>query len=161
MSATHACPGCGRPGVVRSKLSCRSCWYRLPADLRRPISQFFRRDPAKHRQALAAAISWYADNRADVVGEWPGGELARVLPLPVLGQVDPLSLGDATCPATSAGYFEPGTEEIIERLVPYHCTRDEAHPMPHVAGDADGRIIATWPPYRVLDEATARRLGIA
>jgi len=57
--ATHDCPGgCGRP-VPRHRFACRSCWHRLPIDLRCPITANYRRDLAAHAQAMTAARRWY------------------------------------------------------------------------------------------------------
>ena len=60
--ATHNCPGgCGRQ-VPYHHFSCRSCWYRLPMDLRRPISGNWQRDPVAHAEAMLDAKQWYAEN---------------------------------------------------------------------------------------------------
>ena len=60
--ATHNCPGgCGRQ-VPYHHFSCRSCWYRLPMDLRRPISGNWQRDPVAHAEAMLDAMQWYAEN---------------------------------------------------------------------------------------------------
>jgi hypothetical protein len=64
MSA-HTCPGgCGRevPGHL---YACKPCWYRLPQDLRRPISANYGRDPEAHAQAMRDARRWYRENRED------------------------------------------------------------------------------------------------
>lgn len=61
--STHECPGgCGRP-VARQHLACRACWYRLPADLRRPISATYRRDFGAHLAAMSDATDWYRTRR--------------------------------------------------------------------------------------------------
>lgn len=59
---THACPGgCGAQ-VPRHLFACRDDWYRLPADLRRPITANYRRDLVNHRKAMADAHRWYREN---------------------------------------------------------------------------------------------------
>ncbi len=63
---THRCPGCNVPGVVRSRLACKPCWYRLPADLRNAVNGSFyhrQRNPAAHRAAVFAAMTWYREHR--------------------------------------------------------------------------------------------------
>ena len=51
---THGCPGgCGRQ-VPYHHFSCRNCWYRLPPDLRRPISANYQRDDAAHNCSAPA-----------------------------------------------------------------------------------------------------------
>jgi hypothetical protein len=58
---THECPGgCGNR-VARTRFSCRTCWYRLPADLRDGIRQAHR-NSEKHYVAVANARDWYADH---------------------------------------------------------------------------------------------------
>ena len=59
---THSCPGCGRAGIPVNLLACRPCWFRLPIDLRRPVTATFRRDNTAHLDAVIAALDWYADN---------------------------------------------------------------------------------------------------
>jgi hypothetical protein len=61
---THDCPGgCGLP-VPQRQLACRSCWYRLPADLRRAITSNWKRDLDAHRLNLVDAVQWYRENPA-------------------------------------------------------------------------------------------------
>jgi len=59
----HDCPGgCGRR-VAHDRFACRACWYRLPVELRRPISAAFGRDYGAHAQAMLDALDWYRANR--------------------------------------------------------------------------------------------------
>ena len=59
---THGCPGgCGRQ-VPYHHFACRNCWYRLPPDLRRPISANYQRDDAAHALAMTDALQWYEEN---------------------------------------------------------------------------------------------------
>ena len=60
--ATHNCPGSCGLQVPYHPFSCRSCWYRLPMDLRRPISGNWQRDPVAHAAAMLDAKQWYAEN---------------------------------------------------------------------------------------------------
>jgi len=64
-SRTHSCPGgCGGQ-VPQHQLSCKPCWFRLPAPLRGVVTAAYRqrqRDPRPHREALRAARRWYHDN---------------------------------------------------------------------------------------------------
>lgn len=60
--STHACPGRCGTNVPPRHVACRPCWWRLPTHLREAINDTYRRDPARHRQALRAAIQWYQDN---------------------------------------------------------------------------------------------------
>lgn len=156
MSATHRCPGgCGRV-VPRHQLSCRDDWFRLPAELRRSINAAYRRDRGRHLELVGDALAWYRANP----------DPARIEP----GDVDPLSLtalrGDC-----SAEVYEPPVPglvegETVQRLLPFYCTRDKAHPLPHVAcGGTAGQAIAvavwsTPESLRVLDDAGAERLGL-
>lgn len=39
--------------------ACRPCWYRLPAELRRPITSNYSRDVDAHFDAMADANDWY------------------------------------------------------------------------------------------------------
>ena len=67
--STHSCPGgCGRQ-VPQHHFACRFDWYRLPADLRRPISATYRHDPDAHRQAMSDAIRWYHEQHHAKAGE--------------------------------------------------------------------------------------------
>lgn len=60
--ATHACPGgCGRQ-VPYHHFACRNCWYRLPMDLRRPISGNWHLNPDAHAEAMVDAQQWYDEN---------------------------------------------------------------------------------------------------
>lgn len=63
--STHECPGgCGLQ-VARHMLSCKPCWYRLPAPLRDDVNFAYRHrsaNPGEHRKALTAAFAWYRDN---------------------------------------------------------------------------------------------------
>jgi hypothetical protein len=71
----HACPGCGALGVPQQQLACKPCWFRLPHDLRNAVNGTYRAKSSArlpntrsaavvaHRQALAAAMTWYRDNR--------------------------------------------------------------------------------------------------
>ena len=73
---THPCPGCQTPGVPRHQLACKPCWFRLPQDLRDAVNGTYRaksyakrpetrsRAVVAHRQALAAAMTWYRANPA-------------------------------------------------------------------------------------------------
>lgn len=62
-STTHACPGkCGRQ-VSNSMFACPRCWDRLPAELQKLITDNYRRNPAAHLAAMAAACDWYRGNR--------------------------------------------------------------------------------------------------
>jgi hypothetical protein len=73
--ACHECPGCGQPGVPRSRVACKPCWLRPPADLRNAVNgSYYARTGAKrpderaiavraHRRALSAALVWYRDDR--------------------------------------------------------------------------------------------------
>lgn len=59
---THPCPaGCGAV-VLNHRFACRPCWYRLPRDLREPITATYRVDPDAHHHAMSDAVRWYADN---------------------------------------------------------------------------------------------------
>lgn len=70
MAGTHACPGCGAPGVPRHQLACKPCWFRLPPDLRNAVNGSYHaraRGAAgvrAHRQALTTAMRWYRDHPA-------------------------------------------------------------------------------------------------
>ena len=59
---SHRCPGhCGR--VVPDHLfACRSCWYRLPLDLRRAISRTAHRSllDDERQQIVSDAVEFYA-----------------------------------------------------------------------------------------------------
>lgn len=56
----HDCPGCGEP-VKNKFFACRSCWYRLPQDLRRPINTLRVGSPAQ-LEAQADGVRWYREN---------------------------------------------------------------------------------------------------
>lgn len=66
-STTHACPGaCGRQ-VGHKRYACRTCWYRLPFDLRNTITGSYRAgDRLGHRSAMRAAHEWYKAHRPGV-----------------------------------------------------------------------------------------------
>jgi hypothetical protein len=66
---THTCPGCKAPNVPQHQLSCKPCWFRLPAPLRAATNAAYHRrlaNPAPHRAALAAAMRWYRENPTGV-----------------------------------------------------------------------------------------------
>jgi len=60
---THDCPGgCGTQ-VAYHLFACRSCWRRLPAVLRTPITESWRKkDHRAHRAAMLDARDWYKAN---------------------------------------------------------------------------------------------------
>jgi hypothetical protein len=58
--STHVCPGCRRAQVAWHLFACRPCWYRLPLEKRRAITDAYGRNPAAHRAAMTDAINWYA-----------------------------------------------------------------------------------------------------
>lgn len=58
----HRCPGGCSRYVPQRQVACRSCWYRLPLDLRRPITATYQRDPEAHLDALLDALRWYREN---------------------------------------------------------------------------------------------------
>ncbi|WP_367128276.1 hypothetical protein [Saccharothrix sp. HUAS TT1] len=60
---THDCPGgCGQQ-VGHRHFACSSCWFRLPAPLRRAIRQHYAAGRVQaHAEAMAAAHRWYRDN---------------------------------------------------------------------------------------------------
>jgi len=59
---THDCPGgCGRQ-VFTHMFACRADWYRLPLDLRRPITATYGRDRDAHLEAMGDAMTWYAEH---------------------------------------------------------------------------------------------------
>jgi hypothetical protein len=65
----HNCPGCDSPGVPVDRLSCRTCWYRLPTNLRQWLnSAYHNKGPGtiQHRRALAACLEWFRDNPAPI-----------------------------------------------------------------------------------------------
>jgi hypothetical protein len=63
----HDCPGgCGR-SVPDHHFACRGCWYRLPLDLRHPISANYQRNPDAHHEAMRDARRWYREH--PVVGQ--------------------------------------------------------------------------------------------
>lgn len=43
----NECPGCGR-GISRNQFGCRSCWFKLPPELRRRVWANYRR-PIRER----------------------------------------------------------------------------------------------------------------
>jgi len=57
---THDCPGCGASGVPNHLFACRRDWWRLPAELRRPITRtYVTNDIVAHADAMRAAQDWY------------------------------------------------------------------------------------------------------
>jgi len=67
-NTTHACPGqCGRQ-VFTHQFACRADWFRLPLDLRRAITDNYRRDRAAHLEAMSDAIEWYRANPREMPG---------------------------------------------------------------------------------------------
>ncbi len=76
-TSCHECPGgCGRQ-VGRHHFACKACWYRLPADLRRPISATYRRDTGAHLAAMADAVDWYRTQQP-ATDKTPGLVLGQV-----------------------------------------------------------------------------------
>lgn len=72
VAGCHDCPGgCGRP-VPRRHFACQGCWYRLPVELRRPISMTYRTDTGAHLAAMADAADWYRTQRAARGDKTPG-----------------------------------------------------------------------------------------
>lgn len=60
-SPTHTCPGaCGKDVPVRL-FACRTCWSRLPSDIKREIDGR-RVGTAAHREGMREALRWYADH---------------------------------------------------------------------------------------------------
>lgn len=60
MAPTHDCPGgCGRQ-VAQQYFACRTCWFRLPLDLRSAIQVTYKVDPDAHGEAMVDAMEWYA-----------------------------------------------------------------------------------------------------
>lgn len=51
--------------MPRHRFACPGCWFALPAPLRRAVSSNYRRHPAAHTEALAAACDFYADNQPE------------------------------------------------------------------------------------------------
>lgn len=58
----HTCPGGCGAAVPKHLFACKPCWFRLPAEMRRPIIDNFRRDDLAHIRAMGDAFDWYADN---------------------------------------------------------------------------------------------------
>ena len=58
--ATHTCPGKGcQIQVPRHQLACRSCWFKVPAPLRRAINETYRnrsKNPDAHSANIREAI---------------------------------------------------------------------------------------------------------
>lgn len=78
---THYCPGCGKPGIARSRLACPLCWYRLPQSLREEAWRGWKVRgvyPATHLAAVSAALDWYRRERSAETpqddGRNPAGE---------------------------------------------------------------------------------------
>lgn len=72
---THPCPGCGEVEVAARQLSCRPCWFLLPADIRKSVNDAFRARErgvegavAKHRRAITEALDWYRDREGSAGG---------------------------------------------------------------------------------------------
>lgn len=62
---THRCPGgCARQ-VPSHHFACRTDWFRLPINLREPISDNYLRDPAAHLAAMQDAMQWYREHPRD------------------------------------------------------------------------------------------------
>jgi hypothetical protein len=58
-SLLHDCPGgCGLE-VWKRLFACRICWFRLPSELRGPITRHCNRDTEAHAAAMADALNWY------------------------------------------------------------------------------------------------------
>jgi hypothetical protein len=71
--STHLCPRCGAVGVPQHQLSCKPCWWKLPADLRNAVNGTYRARTsggadavAAHRRAITAALDWYRDHSTEV-----------------------------------------------------------------------------------------------
>lgn len=62
----HDCRGgyCRRGGtqIGPRHVACRTCWWRLPIEIRKAITDNYHRDMLQHRAALQAAIAWYKAN---------------------------------------------------------------------------------------------------
>lgn len=72
-ATTHACPGCGAPGLSRERFACRPCWARLPWEHRDRVMATWRartRPGADsshllaHHHAMRDAEDWYARHPA-------------------------------------------------------------------------------------------------
>ena len=62
-TTTHACPGRCGVQVARALLSCKPCWRRLPASIRRKIWRTHTDGTtADHIKAVQEALAWYRDN---------------------------------------------------------------------------------------------------
>lgn len=63
---THECPhGQCTLQVDSGRLACRPHWYQLPKELRAEVWAAYRvrtTDPARHRRAVVAAMTWYREN---------------------------------------------------------------------------------------------------
>jgi len=61
----HACPGgCGEE-VAYARLSCVTCWLRLPRPIRDEINAAYRhrmQDRGRHIKAMYEAAKWYRAN---------------------------------------------------------------------------------------------------
>lgn len=65
--ATHECPGGCGSRVISVQLACRSCWFRLPKELRDEVNASYRsrtRDRMRHASAILQAGRWYRANPA-------------------------------------------------------------------------------------------------
>lgn len=58
----HRCPGGCTQFIPQHQYACRGCWYRLPVDLRRPITSNYQRNPRAHREAMVDARRWFGEN---------------------------------------------------------------------------------------------------
>ncbi|HJP80589.1 MAG TPA: hypothetical protein VJ914_40330, partial [Pseudonocardiaceae bacterium] len=66
---TRPCPGgCGR-AVELHRYACVHCWIRLPAVLRAPIRENYRRDWDAHAAAVADGDTWFRDHPLPVDGD--------------------------------------------------------------------------------------------
>jgi hypothetical protein len=61
---THTCPGGCGTNVTLRLFACRTDWYRLPIDLRRPILDTAHLPLLNHSRAdaVADAVQWYGKN---------------------------------------------------------------------------------------------------
>lgn len=66
-ATTHTCPAppCAAR-VRRDQFACPRDWVRLPAELRRPIVDGYRRNWPMWVKAANTAIAWYGEHHAEV-----------------------------------------------------------------------------------------------